>query len=383
MLIKSIISERQSISYKDDSYAGRYFSRPYDFTTIAETMRLSPYHQKCIHLKVYLSVGLGYEIYVNGEIDFSAKKEFEQLFPDGFTETIQRVAIDFETFGNAYLECVKSRDKFKAGAIYHVPAITMYVAKDGYIQEINNRTIFLEDFRNSQERGVIHIKNYSPDAGYYGVPDWISCFNSILLDIYATEWNYRFFENSCIPSWAIVIKGSQITAEEEDKIREFFQKSYKGVLNAHKVLLMASDNSDISFQKLQDDIKDMGFEKLKEIVRNEIVSAHGVPPRFLGIVSAGSLGGVGEVKWQMKMFKSGILRQRQQLYKTIIDSLLPEGWEIFFNEMDVTELKDDAEFFKNMVEAGIMTPNEARSELGYEVKDELDSIMLAKILGKG
>lgn len=386
MIVKSISNEQISskVVGLQNSYDGSVYNLPFDLSMIIETLCLCPYHSKAIQLKAYLSVSLGYEIWVNGELNEDAKKEFQSLFPAGFESTIQNLALDYETFGNAYLEVVKkgARDGFKGSAIYHVPAVSMRISKNGFRQDIGTDSyIDFARYEDAVDRGIYHIKAYHPSANIYGLPDWISCLNAILLDVNATEWNYRFFQNNCVPQWAIIIKGGQLTESVENEIRDFFKQGYKGTRNAHKTLLIASDGIEVSFQQLQSDGKDMSFEKLKELCRNEIVAAHGVPPRLLGIVTAGQLGGSSEIEWQLKQFKSGILRQRQNVYQSALKQFLPDGWEIYFTELDVTDIKDDAEFYKAMVTAGILTPNEARQEIGYEIKDDLDSLALARLLG--
>jgi hypothetical protein len=44
------------------------------------------------------------------------------------------------------------------------------------------------------------------------------------------------------------------------------------------------------------------FEKLSQATREEILAAHGVPPRLVGIVTAGQLGGGSEMEGQMLSF---------------------------------------------------------------------------------
>ena len=67
-----------------------------------------------------------------------------------------------------------------------------------------------------------------------------------------------------------------------------------GVKNAGRVLLMEDENDrvEIKFEKLNLDVKDLMTTKPFEFFRDVTVASHGVPPRMLGIVTAGQLGGV-------------------------------------------------------------------------------------------
>lgn len=384
IIVKAISSEPLSSPFanREQGWDGRAYKPVFDFSTLLETIQLNPYHQRAVQLKVMLSVGLGYEVYKGGAVDAGAKAEWEALWPNGFQAEALRIAQDFEVFGNAYIEAVKRSGSVIA--LYHVPAVTMRITRTGFIQEAEaGQYMDFEAAGAAGDRGIIHLKQYSPAASVYGVPDWIGCLNSILLDVYATEWNYRFFENNCMPAWAIVVKDGTLTEAAEQSIRDFFSQRYKGAINAHKTLLMSANNSEVLFQQLQTGTKDMSFERLKEICRNEIIAAHGIPPRLLGIMSSGQLGGGGEMQWQLRGFKEGLLLQRKTFYASALSAYMPGGSSMVFKDMDITDTKDDAEFYQAMVGSGVLTPNEARSELGYAPKEGLDSAMLARILGAG
>jgi len=108
-----------------------------------------------------------------------------------------------------------------------------------------------------------------------------------------------------------------------------------------------------------------------------IVSAHGVPPRIVGIVTAGQLGGGGEADSQLRIFEEidrAPERNRiEEFYnRTIIqDARFGEHkWNLEFNAIDTTNRKMDAEIENILKQAGIKLPEESRQDLGLPSLDE-------------
>jgi capsid portal protein len=99
--------------------------------------------------------------------------------------------------------------------------------------------------------------------------------------------------------------GAEFSEEVENTIRGGFQQ-LKGVENAHKTMLLSvpfpKDEAEIKFEKLMVDLKDLPFDNLSQATREENLAAHGVPPRLVGIVTAGQLGGGSEMEGQMLSF---------------------------------------------------------------------------------
>jgi PBSX family phage portal protein len=384
LVVKSIDSQSPTQKTTDDAGLSEgVIARPYDFATLLEAWQVNPWHQRAINIKVLAAVGLGYNIAQNGEVDEKLRDWWNKLWGGGFKREVLKLSQDYETFGNAYIEVARTGKT--VSACYHVPAITMYATTTGYRQDWNNKKVDFVAFGTAPgtEREILHIKQYSPKASIYGVPDWVSALNAIILDANSTEWNIAFFNNNCMPSWAIIVKDGGITPDVEQEIKEFFVRAHKGVGNSHKTMLMSANGSEVIFQRLQADNKDMSFERLKETCRNEVACAHGVPPRLLGIITAGQLGGGGEFEWQLKFFKEGIIMARQNAFEDALSLLMPEGASIRFAEMDVTNLKEDVNAYVSLVGSGIMEPNEARDGLGYAPIEGLDERALAKIFGGG
>ncbi len=138
-----------------------------------------------------------------------------------------------------------------------------------------------------------------------------------------------------------------------------------GVQNAGRILLLEDENDrvKIRFEKLNMEIKDLLTTKPFEYFRDVTIAAHGVPPRLLGVMTSGQLGGGGEMENQLRSFKETVLRPAkrrvEQVFRLLLGEVHPGSW-VRFAEMDVTDLRADGEFFDKMLSAGVFKPEEVR-----------------------
>ena len=177
----------------------------------------------------------------------------------------------------------------------------------------------------------------------------------------------------------MTFKGGAPTKEQKTAIRDFFRNEYRGIDNTHRTLILnSSEDGEIKIDRLTAEVKDGDFLKLIDGARDRIPVAHGVPPRMLGIMSAGQLGGGGEVSGQLFTFEHLTLRPKR---RRMLDQLRPvlsafglrpgnidDGLgdnEVAFRPLDLTPPKDDVETLPDLVQSGIITAREARDLLPF------------------
>ena len=154
---------------------------------------------------------------------------------------------------------------------------------------------------------------------YYGEPDYLTQLISIKTTKQADQYNSSFFDNGAKPGMIVSFENSTPSDEQKVAAKQFFGNSFKGVNNAHKSMLFwtgktkeGESAAKINFERL-DQIEDMSWEGLKKINRDEIIAAHGVPPRLVGVVSAGQLGGGTELIDQLHSFVQTTLNPKIDL----------------------------------------------------------------------
>ena len=162
---------------------------------------------------------------------------------------------------------------------------------------------------------------------------------SILTNQKADSFNNAFFDNSARADTAIIFENSEPDEMQLNAFKEFFGSNFKGTGNAHKTLVLTAngENAKVRIEDLSK-VSDISFEKLKNLNRDEIIAAHGVPPRMVGVMTSGQLGGSGEVTGQLHSFNELTIIPKQEQIEWFFDSI---GYPIKLKPIDVSNFKDD------------------------------------------
>src|SRR5690606_25184177 len=182
----------------------------------------------------------------------------------------------------------------------------------------------------------------------------------------------KLFSNSLMAHMAIVVEGGKLSKEAREAVKAFVKERATGVENAGRILLLEDERSQakIRFEKLNLEVKDLMITKALEHFRDVVVAAHGVPPRLLGIVTPGQLGATGEIEGQLRTFRETVLRPGKQKLETALHVLFEEMEPtayVRFTEMDITSVRDDADFWDRMIERDVYRPEEVRRLLDKQV----------------
>lgn len=325
-----------------------------------------PTHRACIDIKAMMTVGLGYDFLSKKAKRNKKFKEFietpnENRF-QSFQDLVDALAIDFFTFENGYLEMIKLNGNY---AIYHLNGKNTYVnpkkvgenlipgMASGYTQIVNGgkTTEFMALKRGQQmvegKHYVAHLYKYSPSSSYYGVPSYISATPNISENVLIRQHGIRFFSNSARPDIALLISNGDITDEEIKKIQKQVSDYHKGVDNAHRLFIFSieGEGAKVELKEISKTI-DGQFLKESEKNRDEIARIHQVPPKILGISSAGSLGSGSETIGALKTFVETCInpykKQFEVFINKVLESLFGFNPEIQFKQIDLTNRKDDA-----------------------------------------
>lgn len=326
----------------------------------------SPEHARAVHIKAAGAYGLGMEF----ERDPDAAR-FEGLCETGSADLFEGLGIDGQTYGNDWLETVRDGRR-RLLKLQRLPAVTMSRTKDGgHIQRI---------FDGDKERVIRfapdearHFRAPCPSGGWYAYPSWMGAHGMMELAAAAVSYNQAFFNNSAIPEYAIITKGFELSDTQKDATRTFFRSEYKGLSSAHRTLYLhlPEKEHEIDFKRITADTKDADFLKLLDAARDRLPIAHGVPPRMLGIVTAGQLGGGSEVTAQLDLFEKLTLQpirsKRLAQLQPILRELGIKPQDVRFRGLDLTPPDTDQSHLADWVAAGILTAAEAREVIGEDV----------------
>lgn len=346
---------------------------PYPPLHLAALFRASAEHSRAITLKAEGAFGRGL---IGTGADALAK-----VCDGGAGEFFTGLGIDLECYGNAFVQIISGAGA-RVALLRRLPAITMSRYRGGFLQRVplpnGDRKIIT--FRPDE---ILHLKDHSVTGRQYGDPCWIGAEGMLDLTRAAVGFNAAFFKNNGMPEYAVIFEGGNPTEAQKSAVRDFFRRSFQGGDNAHRTMVLHhGEGQKIHFEKLTADMKDGDFLKLLDAARDRIVTAHGVPPRMLGIMAAGQLGGGGEITGQMFMFEHLTLSPRRDrmlgrfgpvLARLGLTASTAEEADkgpnrVAFRPLDLTPPDQDIPPLAELVNAGIMTAEEAHAILPLSLR---------------
>lgn len=307
---------------------------------------------------------------------------------DSFTHTMAKFFTDVQATGNGYLEIGRTT-KGEIGYVGHIPATTVRVRrlKDGFVQIIGQKVVYFRNFGatnpnpvtgDPRPNEIIHYKEYSPLNTYYGIPDIMSAISSLHGDQLATQYNIDYFGNKAVPRYVVTLKGAKLSAEAEDKLFRFLQTSLRG--QSHRTLYIPlpgdSDQSKVEFkmEPIENGVQEASFNEYRIRNREDILVAHQVPLSKIGGADASS---IASALAQDRTFKEQVARPAQKNLEKMLNKIVREYTDVLelkFNELTLTDEIAQSQILERYVKTQVMTPNEARQQLGLPQRPDGDEV---------
>jgi PBSX family phage portal protein len=375
---------------------------PYNLYELANFYDTNFANHAAIDAKTANVVGLGYEFHPTRDVmikmesvdDKEKTKKAKQKIErhkaemidwlentndeDSFTGVMEKIKIDLEATGNAYMEIGRTVTG-DIGYIGHIPSTTMRVRRlrDGYVQIISNLVVYFRNFQatnpnpitnDPRPNEIIHFKSYSPINTFYGVPDIISAMSALIGDTMAEQYNIDYFENKAVPRYVITLKGAKFSADAEDTMFRFFQTNLRGQNHRSLFLPLPSDQDgnkvEFNMQAVENQVQEASFDKYRKTNRDQILTAHQVPLSKLG---GTDIGGLAAALAQDRTFKEQVARPAQGRLEKQIARVIREKSDILelkFNEFTLTDETAQAAIDDIYLKDQVITPNEVRESLG-------------------
>lgn len=255
---------------------------------------------------------------------------------------------DFIIEGNIFIY-------YDGAHMYHLPASQVTIITDdktfiaGY--KYNNIT----DFKASE---IIHVKDLNPDSIYRGSSRLNAASRSIQILYKMQEFQQTFFENGAIPGIVLTTENTLSPAAKDKTIQNWSVK-YSPKNGARKPLILDSGLKPSNL--LNTSFQEMDFDVSIKSHDIKILKALGVPSLLL------DGGNNANISPNLRLF---YLETVMPIVKRLTSSLERFfGYDIEAITSNVSslqpELKEIAAYHSTLVNAGILTPNEAREELRY------------------
>jgi HK97 family phage portal protein len=125
---------------------------------------------------------------------------------------------------------------------------------------------------------LIHFKFYNPRNPWRGLAPGQAAQLSIVIDQLSQMWSRYFFRNNARPDYAII--STAATRGEREEIQKQVMEEYSTVRDSHKPIVLEKDISDIKIMSYPP--KDLWFDRLREMSRDEVGAIYGVPDMVMG-----------------------------------------------------------------------------------------------------
>jgi len=167
---------------------------------------------------------------------------------------------------------------------------------------------------------------------------------------------------------AVVVEGGKLSDAGRKAVRAFIKDQALGVKNAGRILLLETegDRVTVRIEKLNLDVQKLIETSSLAFFRDSVLTAHGAPPRLVGVITAGQLGSGREIEGQLRIFRETVLRPKRRRLERVVGEILKDvepGVTIQFNQMDITDIRSDADFFEKMLKQGVYLPEDVRALL--------------------
>lgn len=389
------------------SYRERGIVEPiYNPTTLITLPEVNVYHNRCCKQKALDVGGSGWSIQATeeGKGSDANKKKLMDFFQRCPYDVWKKAAQDYEEVGYACVELIRYNNNPKAEykTALHIPAHTIRIHKDRekFIQERGTGKVW---FKNVESEGeinsntgepmnpeaiaapetlgkraneLLYITNHTSRSDYYGFPDSIPAIPTMYGEQGRAIYNVSFFENYGIPTYAITITGD-FDEGERDKTTKLtaletaIQEQIQTIqANPHSTMVLSIPSKEdmitesevkVDFKQLSVETKEASFRLYRMDNRDEVITAHGMDPYRIGVMTAGSLGGNTAIE-SKKNYKNGVIQPRQQAWEDKINEyIVRRGFGVTdyifqFNPIDLEDEETDLSMLERLFNMAAVTP---------------------------
>lgn len=427
------VKESKQINDPDGLNYNRFIDPPYDPDLLIKLLDLNVWHERCVDVVANDVSGDGFTLIPSeGEDGNPANKKIAMDFFNNIRPSINNVLYrreyDYRSLGYGALEVIRDNGRDSPVIdLKYIPAHNLRLHSDGVkiIQQIGSKKVyFINMDKNKDENNnyydvdkdtgevsfnslpeeqranelILKLGHDPNSRNPYGKPKVISAIPAIHGDHYRAEYNSSFFKNYGMPVFAVTVTGDfdpGITDPNEEGYDEKETLQYKiseqirqVISNPHSamVIQIPSEGEDskveLNIQPLSVDAKEASFRLYRKDNRDEVIAAHGVDPTRLGITETGKLNG-NNSKESDSAYKTSVINPlvRSNLddinYYILKIGLHVYDWQFTLRNNDDKILTGDIDNVLKLVNAGIMTINEAREFIGekFGLEKEENSLL--------
>ena len=240
-----------------------------------------------------------------------------------------------------------------------------------------------DDWVPFEAEEVLHFRYPSPTNDYYGHPPIYPLLTSLATELYARQWNKRFFENGAIPPGVLVLP--KVMPEKVfESIKNKFIKQYGGVGNRGKPLVLQGGEIGADYKAFPGQHRDLEFLQGLDHSRDEVLAVLNVPHVMVNaqMVNTGISSNSPGVESYRKIFWQDTMMPKQKMkasrWTQHFSETLSDGHTLDYDYSAIQDLKPN---YSEMTKSGMngirggMTVQEVRREI-YGLPEEWEGVIL-------
>lgn len=312
-----VLDGRRLLEYEYCPQTGAYYEYPYDIASVASLYRATSHHTSALVTKRNVLTSL---FKPNNKL---SRRDFESLVQN------------FLVFNNGYLQIQRNR----MGSALKATARLARHTRRG----VNGNYFHVDYYQGSpieyQPNEIIHIFNPDLQQELYGVPDYLSSVNAILLNEAATLFRRKYYKNGAHAGYILYLSDALTTQQDVDNLEDAVRES-KGAGNFKNLFMYVPNGKPdgVKVIPLAEVAAKDEFHNIKIASRDDQLAGHRVPPQLMGIVP-NNTGGFGDIKKAAEVFYWHEIHPIQNLLMDIneqVGELL-----ITFDDYSLTAIADD------------------------------------------
>jgi PBSX family phage portal protein len=293
----AVLDKREILDYIECTTNGKWYEPPISFDGLARSVRAAVHHSSPMYVKrnILASTFIPHRLL--------SQQEFS------------RYALDYLVFGNAYLEERQNR----LGAPLQLRSSPAKYTRRGVDR---GSYWFVQDWKEAHRfktDSVFHLIEPDINQELYGLPEYLSALNSAWLNEAATLFRRKYYQNGAHAGYILYMTDAAQSTSDVDRMRQAMRDT-KGLGNFRNLFMYAPNGKPdgIKILPLSEVATKDDFFNIKNASRDDLLSAHRVPPQMMGIIP-NNTGGFGDVKKAAQVFVRNELTPLQERMKEVND----------------------------------------------------------------
>ena len=327
---------RDWVTYGNDNLYPEYLKDMYNS---------SPTHQAIVKTKAQMVVGDGYTIQDNHLSE--AEKINVLKIIQRIDKDLYETSMDYQLYGAMAYEIIWSLDfkrvvevnrldisKLRSGKFEDGSVKEWYYSRDWATQRPETVCIYTLNKGDKQNhRQILYKAGQMISNEYYGEPSYQASIDWVKLESQTGLYYSSLIENGFNPSVIVKFYRKPASLDERSQIVQGLKKSFGGVKNSGKAVVLFSDGKELApdIQTVDVASVDKQFTVIADQIVQKILTGERVTtPELFGIQVPGSLGS-SDFETKVRAFTRFVIRPDQIILEDTINEILKlNGYDVKF-----------------------------------------------------